>query len=394
MSAPVSHATQPLGSLSFSTNSPDYAIPAQPPVIQNESALRWYSYNGIIRVVKFLARCPVVCRLPGVAAVSHLFSKVAEFKKSAEYPLMQSRTMLLGSDAYDVSVVTEFEKFKREHQAWFQGKELSVTISDSSDSLRVCGGENVVVVNYANAIHPGGAALWGGHGSQEESLFRDTLLYASIDPEANAELQHNIQRKALAAHRHIPNVGGIFSPAVPAMHDFSKKYNFLSVAACDLRPKHMLLGPCGRHQNPERLAYSNPDGSINYPLVEMRTKWMLRISLIEMVKANITQLQSAQVPDDQIKTKRIDTICLGGLGCGAFRNDAKKVARWITEVLREPIFKGVFTRWIIPQGTNGEDAACYYRDGALLDYDEVLRQQLPIQPYLRQAFVHAVKTAN
>ena len=117
----------------------------------------------------------------------------------------------------------------------------------------------IATFNYGNAVHSGGAAMRGMKRSQEESLFQSTFLYQSLDPEYNPELKRQLAESQLSSHRHVPYYGGVFSPHVPRSDLFDPDsntyecHNFITMAACDLRPQHDGIGFLGRHNNPENL---------------------------------------------------------------------------------------------------------------------------------------------
>lgn len=298
----------------------------------------------------------------------------------------------LGEDQYNDSIVKAFEKFKNEHPYLFHSPNIQVYLQEtgSSDSLKTANYfksempfnklNTVATFNDANPVHPGGSALYGSCGFQEEALFRDSLLFTSIDPQKNSALQEQISQhpSMLNARRHIPYFGGIYSPAVPATKNFNERHHFVSMSVCDLRPNSL-----------ENTIYRSGNG-INWKLVEARTKQTLRNSLISMVMANIDDLHG----EDDIEGKRIDTINLGALGCKTFQNDPKRMAQWVVEVLKEPIFKGVFTNWLIPQG-RPKDFKCKLEDIFedqihLRNFEDIMKDSRIIDVYSREAFKWAV----
>lgn len=174
-------------------------------------------------------------------------------------------------------------------------------------------GYNVAVLNMASRRNPGGGVL-GGAGAQEENLFRRTNLFQSMFRYAQYAEQYGLKKsdKQYPLDR---NYGGVYTPdalvfrgeekdGYPLLGDDAFRMSFIAVPGMN-RPE------------------LNQDGMIVDSLVEPiknKIRTILRIGLLH----------------------RHDALVLGALGCGAFCNPPKHIARLFHEVIDEQEFKNKY----------------------------------------------------
>lgn len=175
-------------------------------------------------------------------------------------------------------------------------------------------GSSPCILNCANAYNVGGGFDYC-RGSQEEYLFRNSTLIASLwphrrgDDERCPELTHIFPRSSSDQSWSYPltECGGIFSPHVmitgysdkpiAEINDFIP-VSVISAAAIDLRPK--------------AAAYSKYK-SFHYEVSKMKLRTILHIA-------------------EEQKQRH---LILTSLGCGAFHNPPKEIARAFNELLQE-----------------------------------------------------------
>ncbi|MBS0654644.1 MAG: TIGR02452 family protein [Verrucomicrobia bacterium] len=189
-------------------------------------------------------------------------------------------------------------------------KKTNVTVRNG-DTIAVASelqqnGAKVVALNMANAHHPGGGVEHGAR-AQEESIFRASNYHQSLYREENKTLDVLFGKKAY----HVPTTGGIYSPSVsvfrkPIQEGFAfqepVELDFIASAAFNLN--------------------HNKDKPKDYD------KQMLeKIRGIFRIAAGTGH----------------DTMVLGAFGCGAFKNDPKKVSALFKQVIQEKEFKGAFS---------------------------------------------------
>ena len=170
-------------------------------------------------------------------------------------------------------------------------------------------GYNVAVLNMASRQNPGGG-VYGGAGAQEENLFRRTNLFRSMFQFAHYASQYGLSK---STHQYPldRNFGGIYTPNALVFRgtendgykllDFPFYVSFIAVPA------------------------------MNHP--ELDADGLIVNSLIEPVKNKIRTIFRIGLSHDH------DSLVLGALGCGAFRNPPRHVARLFHEVMEEPEFK-------------------------------------------------------
>ena len=173
-------------------------------------------------------------------------------------------------------------------------------------------GYNVAVLNMASRRIPGGGVI-NGAGAQEENLFRRSNLFQSmyqfspfarkycIKPSSN---QDPLDR----------NYGGVYTKNATVFRASEKDgYDLLS--------------------NPFTMSFISVAG-INRP--ELTPYGMIADKLVNPIKNKIRTIFRIGIENGH------DALVLGALGCGAFRNPPKHIAKLFHEVIDEPEFCGQY----------------------------------------------------
>lgn len=170
-------------------------------------------------------------------------------------------------------------------------------------------GYNPAVLNMASRRNPGGGVVTGA-GAQEETLFRRTNLFRSLYQFAPYAEQYGIKR----SHQQYPldrNFGGIYTPdAIYFRESEQKGYALLEKPIC------LSFITVAGINRPDLTA----DGKIadhHVGPIKNKIRTIFRMGLVH----------------------GHDSLVLGALGCGAFRNPPRHVARLFHEVMDEPEFK-------------------------------------------------------
>ena len=167
-------------------------------------------------------------------------------------------------------------------------------------------GTDPMCLNFASAKNPGGGFI-NGSQAQEESLARASGLYACISPVRGYYGANRACRTKLYTH-HV-----IYSPQVPVFRDdddllLEEPYlaSMITAPACN-------VGAMRKRDEPDRVK-----------LIE-RTMLERIDRILEISIAN-----------------GHDALVLGAWGCGVFRNDPEKVARWFRQRLGAGRYAGHF----------------------------------------------------
>lgn len=173
-------------------------------------------------------------------------------------------------------------------------------------------GYNPAVLNMASRRNPGGGVTTGA-GAQEETLFRRTNLFRSLYQFASYAEQYGIKR----SHRQYPldrNFGGVYTPdAIYFRESEQKGYALLD--------------------NPVSLSFITVAG-MNHP--DLTSDGMIADHHVEPIKNKIRTIFRIGLVHGH------DSLVLGALGCGVFRNPPRHVARLFHEVIDEPEFKNKY----------------------------------------------------
>ncbi|MBR6979514.1 MAG: TIGR02452 family protein [Prevotella sp.] len=170
-------------------------------------------------------------------------------------------------------------------------------------------GYNPAILNMANRLNPGGGVV-NGAGAQEETLFRRTNLFRSLYQFAPYARQYGIKP---SAHQYPldKNFGGVYTPG--AIYFRESEQN-----------GYALL------DTPVALSFITVAG-MNRP--ELTPDGMIASHLVGGVKNKIRTIFRIALAHGH------DALVLGALGCGAFRNPPRHMARLFHEVMDEPEFK-------------------------------------------------------
>lgn len=169
--------------------------------------------------------------------------------------------------------------------------------------------ERVLVLNFANAHHPGGGFI-AGASAQEESLCRCSSLFASINSE-NARETYDFNNEEPdpfdSDYMLISPYVEVFRYVDGELRDDSFTTAVLTIPAPNL-----------------------------YGMAEGVDKNQLKIVMKEKIRSFM--MVSARYV--------YDTLVLGAWGCGAFGHDAKDVAQYFKEVIEEEEYYHFFGKII------------------------------------------------
>ena len=180
---------------------------------------------------------------------------------------------------------------------------VAIDSLDAAYNLYKSGVEDIVVLNMANAEHPGGGYL-SGAGAQEEALCRRSSLYAALSG------NHTFYP--------IPPHGAIYSPDVLVIRKSDKE-------ACE---------PLGQEERWWTSVVSA--AAIFHPQVDESGMEFARAEDREDTRERIKSVVRVAA----LEGKR--NLVLSALGCGAFRNPPMAVAQLFKEVLTDSEFQGRF----------------------------------------------------
>lgn len=170
-------------------------------------------------------------------------------------------------------------------------------------------GYNPAVLNMASRRNPGGGVITGA-GAQEETLFRRTNLFRSLYQFAPYAEQYGVK---LSRHQYPidRNFGGVYTPnAIYFRESEQKGYALLD------EPVSLSFITVAGMNRPD----INKDGMIadhHVGPIKNKIRTIFRMGLVH----------------------GHDSLVLGALGCGAFRNPPSHVARMFHEVMEELEFK-------------------------------------------------------
>lgn len=177
-------------------------------------------------------------------------------------------------------------------------------------------GYNPAVLNMASRRNPGGGVTTGA-SAQEETLFRRTNLFRSLYQFAPYAEQYGIK----CSHHQYPldrNFGGVYTSNVIYFRDSEQK-------------GYALL------EKPVSLSFITVAG-MNRP--DLTIDGMIANYHVEPIKNKIRTIFRMGLVHDH------DSLVLGALGYGAFRNPPRHVASLFHEVMDEPEFKNRY-RFIV-----------------------------------------------
>lgn len=169
-------------------------------------------------------------------------------------------------------------------------------------------GYNPAILNMANRKIPGGGVTTGA-GAQEETLFRRTNLFRSLYQFAPFAAKYGLTP---SKHQYPldRNYGGIYTPDAVYFRESEQK----GYALIDHPVRLSFISVAGIFR---------PDLSSNERIADY---------LVEPVKCKIRTIFRIGLAHGH------DSLVLGALGCGAFCNPPRHIARLFHEVMEEPEF--------------------------------------------------------
>ena len=203
-------------------------------------------------------------------------------------------------------------------------------------------GMRPAVLNMASRRNPGGGVV-GGAGAQEETLFRRTNLFRSLYQFAPYSTQYGLE-KARQQYPLDPNFGGVYTPGA-------------TLFRLGEREGYRLM------DRPIRLDFISMAGMNRPELVNGGTE--ITPHLVPGIKNKIRTILAIAV------RHRHTSLVLGALGCGAFRNPPRHVARLFKEVLSEPEFKNRFSRIVFAILEDHNSHHSHNPEGNFLPFKEV-----------------------
>lgn len=173
-------------------------------------------------------------------------------------------------------------------------------------------GYHPAVLNMASRRNPGGGVQTGA-GAQEENLFRRSNLFQSLYQFAPFVDKYGL-RSSKYQYPLDRNFGGIYTPDATVFRGTEQDgYPLLD--------------------EPYRMSFVSVAG-INRPALESPER--IAPELIAPVKNKIRTIFRIVLLHGH------DSLVLGALGCGAFRNPPSHIARLFHEVMEEPEFKNKY----------------------------------------------------
>lgn len=169
-------------------------------------------------------------------------------------------------------------------------------------------GYNPAVLNMASRRNPGGG-VYTGAGAQEETIFRRTNIFRSMYQFAPFAGEYGIRQSA----QQYPldrNFGGVYTPSVTVFRE--EESNGFRLM-----------------EEPRELGFISVAG-MNRP--QLRTDGMIADHLVEPIRHKIRTILRIGLIHGH------DSLVLGALGCGAFRNPPAHIARLFHEVILENEF--------------------------------------------------------
>ena len=179
-------------------------------------------------------------------------------------------------------------------------------------------GYNPAVLNMASRRNPGGSVI-SGAGAQEETIFRRTNIHPSLYQFASYAEDYGVAKSPLQYPLE-RNYGGAYSPCVTIFRGDEKSgYRLLS------------------ESETRQLAFVSV-AAISRP--DLTPEGMLVDSIAESTKTKIRVILRIGLKHGH------DSLVLGALGCGAFRNPPHHIAKLFHEVIQEAEFANKYKRLI------------------------------------------------
>lgn len=172
-------------------------------------------------------------------------------------------------------------------------------------------GPGSAVLNMASSIRPGGGVANGSMAQEEELCRRSDLLYSLYSFTDKGEIFDFIQESSKYP---IPKYGGIYSPRITIYREPGTYKSMYEPKKCSVISVAGIVRP---YIFPETGEMSEGNAGI----LRGKIRTILRIAILH----------------------GHTSLVLGALGCGAFRNPPKQVAKLFKEVLSEEEFSHSFS---------------------------------------------------
>lgn len=177
-------------------------------------------------------------------------------------------------------------------------------------------GYTPAILNMASRQNPGGGVSKGA-GAQEETIFRRTNIFRSLYQFASYAGQYGVH-KSVYQYPMDRNYGGIYTPCVTIFREGEKTgYKLMKC--------------------PREIAFISVAG-MNRP--KLRFDGMIEDFLVGAIKNKIRTILRLGLVHGH------DSLVLGALGCGAFRNPPHHIAKLFHEVIQEAEFANKYKRLI------------------------------------------------
>jgi len=216
----------------------------------------------------------------------------------------QKNSEVIYLSEHEIQLLYAQEEF--EDRRFLDECQIRVTNRDSFEAAREIQEEisnveeNVLVLNFANATHPGGGVRRGANAQEEDLCRKSTLLFSLESDEASDYYtSHKKYKEIIASH------GMLISPNVEIIKD--SNYELLD------ETKVVSVLTCAAPINTNHISQIILEDDYEVLLYD-RIKYML------FVAAHLGYRY----------------LVLGAWGCGAFSNDAGLIARLFKKALEEP----------------------------------------------------------
>lgn len=173
-------------------------------------------------------------------------------------------------------------------------------------------GYNPAILNMASRHNPGGGVI-NGAGAQEETIFRRTNVFLSLYQYASYAEKYGL-KKSRHQYPMDRNFGGIYSPNVSIFRE------------CEANGYKLM-------SQPREVSFITVAG-INHP--ELDDNGMIKPELVNLAMNKIRTILRIGLKH------RHDSLVLGALGCGAFCNPPRHIAKLFHEVIEEQEFKNKY----------------------------------------------------
>ena len=227
-----------------------------------------------------------------------------------------------------------------------KGCGTTTTVEVVSDDCMAVGkrlidmGYKPAMLNMASRRNPGGGVATGA-GAQEETIFKRSNLFRLLYQYAPYAAQYGItmSRFQYPLDR---NFGGIYTPCVTIFREGEKRgYKLMA--------------------EPYNIAVISVAG-MNRP--DLTADGMIVPTLVEPIKNKIRTIFRLGIANGH------DSLVLGALGCGAFRNPPRHVARLFHEVMLEEEFKNKYRHIVFAILEDHNSRRSHNPDGNLIPFKE------------------------